>query len=169
MTIGWSTRTRAGTDSQDRVAKKSVGEMVEHVRLVFLLPGRRVQLGHLVEDVRASGVVEHAAENGPGRARLRCQLEAGGDAVNHHDQTGAFADAAEKGASFRPGVKLDHDRQVSGRARLVLAEVKLGDPAVTPEILIDHGRRAHRKPPSEARRRATSQSGPPRDCTTAPA
>ncbi len=131
---------------QDRIAKKGVGEMVEHVGLVLFLPGRRVQLGHLVEDVRAPGIVEQAGENRPGRARLRCQLEADGDAVDHHDQTGALTDMIEKGTSFRPGSELDHGRQVSGRARLVLAEVKLGDPAVTPEILIGHGRRAHRKP-----------------------
>ena len=52
----------------DRISQKGVGKMIEHIGLVLFLSGRRVQPRDMVEDFRAPGIVEDAAEKGPGRA-----------------------------------------------------------------------------------------------------
>ena len=68
----------------ERVAEKSVGKVVERVGRVLLLSGRRIQLGHPVENLRAPGIAEDTGENDPSRAGGRGQLACDRDTINDH-------------------------------------------------------------------------------------
>ena len=132
-----------GHREHDRVAEESVGKMIEHVGLVLFLAGRGVQPRHLVEDVGAPGVVEDATEDGSSRRRGGRQLERDRDAIDDHGETRALADVREEAGRLRPGVSLARRPQpggVTGATRHIPIEIELGDPAVAPEVLVDHRR-----------------------------
>jgi len=142
MTIGVIDARSGGHREHDRVAEESVGKMIEHVGSCSSLPVAEFSL------VTWSRTSEPGSRGGRYRGRFQSpsrgrQLERDRDAIDDHGETRALADVREEAGRLRPGVSLERRPQpggVTGATRHIPIEIELGDPAVAPEVLVDHRR-----------------------------